>query len=349
MTGVEGAGIRALVVLERYPQLSETYIATEVAALERAGLLAGVLAMKDPDLELIEHVPFVRIQDQRDMVRLCAQAQPTVLHTHYLHMAPLLQRISEATGLPFTVRTHSYDVLMGPKERLRHTLFRTRSERLKRICAVLNESNCIAVLGFPFVHELLRDHGLRDDLIHRSWPVIDFDRFLDRGPNGDGVLNLGAALEKKNMKGYIEFAASQRQLRFSLYPVGYMTQELLDCNTRLGSPVDVRPAVQPAEMPAVYKSHNWLVYSASLRINMVGWPMAVAEAQASGLGVCLQTNRPDAAEYLDGAGVAFRNFREIVELIAQPVPQAMRERGFEVAARSDVERHLRQLREIWLS
>ena len=326
---------RALVIVERYPQLSETYIATEVAALERAGHLVGVRALKEPDCPLVEHVPFEMIEGVQDVVRACEELQPTVLHTHYLHMAPLLVEASAATGLPFTLRTHSYDVIKRPKERLRS------------LCAMLNTSRCQAVLGFPFILDILRDHGLREELITPSFPVIDYDRFLDRSPNGEGILNLGAAIVKKDMKGYVKFASKQPQLRFSLYPIGYRTQSLVDYNTKLGSPVDIHESVQPPEMPAVYKANNWLVYTASLRINMVGWPMAVAEAQASGLGVCLQTNRPDAAEYLGGAGVAFKRPREVADLINRPVPEEMRERGFEVAARSDVKRHVAKLEEIW--
>jgi hypothetical protein len=327
----------ALVIVERYPQLSETYIAAEVAALDRAGVLGGVFALKEPDCPLVDHVPFEMVEGARDVVKACGEIQPTVLHTHYLHMAPIAVEVSNATGLPFTLRTHSYDVIKRPKE------------RVKTLCAMLNASNCAAVLGFPFILDILRDHGLREDLITPSFPVIDSERFLDRSPNGEGILNLGAAIVKKDMKGYVKFASKHRRLRFSLYPIGDRTQELLDYNTKLGSPVDIHESVQPPEMPAVYKANNWLVYTASLRINMVGWPMAVAEAQASGLGVCLQTNRPDAAEYLGGAGVAFRRCREIADLVSGPVPEEMRERGFEVAARSDVKRHIQTLEEIWSS
>lgn len=326
---------RVVTIVERYPQLSETYISTETTALARAGFLASLVALRSANYPLSEFEPFSLLEDEDEIVGACLTADATVLHTHYLHMAPLVARIAERSGLPFTVRTHSYDVL------------KASAETLRELCALINGSNCLGVLSFPFICERLAGYGLREDFLIESWPVIDYRRFLDKGPNGEGVLNLGAALDKKNMTGYVDFAATKPGTRFSLYAVGYRSADLIAYNAQLGSPVDIHPPVQPADMPQVYKEHSWLLYSASIDLNTVGWPMAVAEAQASGVGVCLQSKRDDAAAYLGGAGVVFVDFGEVADLVSGPVPEAMRERGFGVAAQCDVATHVQQLVELW--
>jgi hypothetical protein len=328
---------KILMIVQRYPQLSETYISTEVTGLFNANLLANLVALGAPNFPLEHHVPFSLLRDENEILRVCSGVEVTALHTHYLHMGPLVSRVAQRLRLPFTLRTHSYDVLNVPPAILLNT------------CALLNRSSCAAVLGFPFVCQILRDHGLRYDLLHETWPVIDYHRFFDMGPNADGVLNLGAALPKKNMRGYIEFAADYPMTRFSLYPIGYQTADIVAYNTNLGSPVDIYLPVQPPDMPQVYKYHSWLVYTSSLTLNTVGWPLAIAEAQASGLGVCFQSKRDDATTYIGGAGIVFTRFQEIADVVAGPVPRDMRELGFQVAARSDIVNHLQQLTAIWSS
>lgn len=329
--------MRIMAILERYPQLSETYISTELFELEARGLLAGIVSMTAADMPLAEPLPFVISVDETNIVRMARRREVDALHTHYLQMAPLVIRVADQLGIPFTLRTHSYDVLKAP------------TKVLDEVCSMINASSCASVLGFPFICRRLLEHGLRADLLVESWPVIDFEKFLDQSDNANGVLNLGAALPKKNMFAYIDFALSRPDVRFSLYPVGYQTNELVEYNAHLGFPVEIHEAVQPAEMPQIYKQHRWLVYTSSLDLGTVGWPMAIPEAQASGLGVCLQSDRPDAYDLLDGAGVVFSHFREISELISRPVPTPSRERGFQVARRSDVRSHVDVLLKIWAS
>ena len=58
-------------------------------------------------------------------------------------------------------------------------------------------------------------------------------------------------------------------------------------------------------MPAVYPEHDWLVYPSCTKINKVGLPGAIAEAQAAGLGVCWQElpgRRQEQLDFLGGGG-----------------------------------------------
>ena len=79
-------------------------------------------------------------------------------------------------------------------------------------------------------------------------------------------------------------------------------------------------------MGAEYKKHQWLVYTASRKMNSVGWPMAVAEAQAAGVGVCLPNIRADLQEYLGGAGFLYDSINEVIDIIRNPFRDEMRQR-----------------------
>ena len=89
------------------------------------------------------------------------------------------------------------------------------------------------------------------------------------------------------------------------------------------------PRIEPEEMPGEYKKHRWLVYTASRGIGTVGWPMAIAKAQAS------------------GAGVLFNSVNEVAEIISKPFPEELREMGFKHGKKSDVFEHKAILTNLW--
>ena len=75
--------------------------------------------------------------------------------------------------------------------------------------------------------------------------------------------------------------------------------------------------------------------------------MAVAKAQASGVGVCIANIRPDLRDYLGDAGYLFDSIDEVRKIVSQPVPDGIRERGFEQARKSDIRVHKKLLTDLW--
>jgi hypothetical protein len=58
--------------------------------------------------------------------------------------------------------------------------------------------------------------------------------------------------------------------------------------------------------------------------------------------------RPDLAQYVgEGAGVLYDTIDELPAIVSGPVPEEMRERGFEQARKSDIERHKHLLTNLW--
>ncbi len=330
---------RVAYVLHYYPQLSQTYIKNEIEALLDDYDLS-IIALKQPDLAYKNHQPFQSLADMRQVREAIEEFRPDVLHSHYLANADQIGQLAEQTGVPFTIRAHSFDTLKGRIEQRVPT-------HLKAALASINSDYCLGVLCFPFTRGWLEQAGIRSDKLHDCWPVIAYDKFHNRAENGSAIMNVGACLPKKRMEDFVLLAQQDRSREFNLYCIGYHSDELVRFNQEHGSPVQMHEPLEPDEMPAVYKRHGWLVYTACPKLCTVGWPLAVAEAQAAGLGVCLPNIRPDITQYLGGAGFAYNSVAEAAEIISRPYPEEMRELGFEHAKRSDIQRHKHILTDLW--
>ena len=326
-TGVGARKRRILYLASEYPQISQSYVTTEIRALADAHEIF-VVSRSAANLPCRVHEQFEVTRDLARMVEIVRAFRPDAIHAHYVSFAPTLEALAARTGVPYTIRAHSFDAMAdGPPLSVGDA--------------------CLGVLAFPFTHANLEARGIPADKLHETWPVVDFARFHDRSPNGDAILNVGACQPKKHFESYVELARLARDLRFDLYAIGYDIARLRTHNASRGSWAHVFDAVQPEEMPAVYKRHRWLVYTACRKLATVGWPIAVAEAQAAGLGVCMPNLRPDVATYLGGAGFVYDSIAELPDLLRRPVPDEVRERGFEQARRSDIAVHKRTLVELW--
>ena len=326
--------MRILYVIEEYPLISQTYMKVELERVVRHHEVR-IVAFAKAHVPYQRHQPFRLLPDPAriSVDQLVGDFAPDRLHTHYIINAPLLAWLAKRLGVPFTIRAHSYDVLDGhwtdPK-----------------IIEALNHSLCRGVLCFPFTAPILRKAGVSPAKLVPCWPVVEVKRFIDRGPNGDRVMNVGACIPKKGMELYLELARRMPDVRFDLYALGYMVEEMRQKNDALATPVTIVDPVEPEAMPAEYKRHRWLVYTASPQYSSVGWPMAIAEAQAAGVGVLMQNVRPDLAEYV-GPGFLFDRIEEVERLVRGPVPEDRREAGFAHAMRSDVDGHIGLLYDLW--
>jgi len=320
---------RVLYILDHYPQLSETYIKAEIEAIwDRYDV--SIITIRDPDLPYKNHKPFQLISRGEDLIAHFKKFRPHVMHTHYLTTMPMLSRIAKMTKTPYTARAHSFDALQASIQGIEHDY-------------------CLGVLAFPFTRPFIPRHGVPDSKIIDCFPVINFDRFhaLRDQPRGEAILNVGACIRKKRMPDFVDLAAKMPGKEFNLYAIGYHAEELVAFNNTKGAPVHMHHTVEPEEMPAVYQRHAWLVYTACPTMRTVGWPLAIAEAQAAGLGVCMARIRPDLEDYLGGAGYLYDSIDELPEILSRPYPQELRERGYAQAKKSDVNSHIHLLTNLW--
>jgi len=330
--------LRVMYVLVQYPQLSETYIRAEILTV-RDQVELSIVSMMPADYPYEHYDAFQLLTTREEIQAEIERFRPDVLHTHWLHeQLPLVAELAKANGIPFTVRSHSFDTLFTPPN---------VPGPLAASIDALNGELCLGILTLPFAVQRLLDVGIRADKIRAVYPAVRYADFYDRSPNGDAVMCLGASLPKKRFEDFIEIAASLPNTEFDLYSIGYLSDAIRAVNAAHGSPVNIVPPVQPEEMPAVYKRHRWLVVTASREMGTVGWPLCIAEAQAAGVGVCVPRLRDDLREYVGRAGFFYDSVEEARDILSRPYPDEMREAGFEHARKSDIATHIGQLTRCW--
>lgn len=350
---------RVLYILMEYPQLSQTYISNEISALQDDYEIE-VATMREGSTPTPAGAPYLVSSTLSEVVAKVKSFKPHVLHGHWTSTIPLMDLLSRKTGVPYTVRAHSFDTLMDGKRanlldmvknhiraRYRYSAI-SATDLVKFTAPYMRRDNCLGVLNFPFSRQRLLEHGAPEEKLHDVFPVVNFDRFYNRDPNGDGVMNIGACIPKKRVEDFIDLASMEVGRPFRLYPIGYETERIRDYNISKGDPVEFMPLKRPEEMPGEYKRHQWLVYTGLVdRKSHLGWSMAVAEAQASGVGVCYPNIRDDLADYVGGAGYIYNSIDEVREIVSEPVPDDIREKGFSQAKKSDINVHKKNLTDIW--
>lgn len=335
--GAHKARRKLLLLHFEYPQISQTYIENERRELARR-YETEVVCLSLPDIAAQVHAPFHVLKPPTipEFVRTVQRINPDIVHGHFLHMAKILHMVAQIAGVPFTMRTHSADVF-PPEERANPQSF----------VPFINDELCRGVLTFPPCRPLLEQAGIRPEKIVDTFPVVDFDRFHDRSPNGRAIMNIGAATPKKNMGDFIHLSRLMPEREFNLYALGYKVGELQQLNRELQGRVRFVPPVEPGLMLPEYKKHEWMVLTSARQMPYAGWPIGVAEAQAAGVGVCMQNIRPDLRDYVSDAGFIFDTVEDARRIVSQPFPAELRERGFENARRSDIRVTIGDLERLW--
>jgi len=340
---------RVLYVLKNFPQMSETYIKTEIAAVKQCCEIK-IVSTKAANLPAQRYEPYERLTELAAIREIIEDFRPDVLHSHWLHSVKMLGNLSRQTGVPFTVRAHSFDSIWPEPYSLVGRMpffgvFRNPSH-IRRAVDLINGELCLGVLTFPFARSRLEGAGISPDKLVDCYPVVNFRLFHNETPNGAGIMNVGACIPKKKMEDFLDLALAVPHMRFDLYALGYSVDELRETAKSRNSPVYFMPPLELEEMPAAYKQHRWLVYTAAPQGN-VGWPMSLAEAQASGVDVCMANIRGDLRDYVGAAGFLYNDLDEARKIISQPFPEELRQIGFAQAKKSDVLQHRALLFDLW--
>jgi hypothetical protein len=100
--------VRILYILEEYPLVSQTYIKTELDRVTRHHEVR-IAAFSKAHVPYRNHLPFEELGKTAGGVpiaRLVGDFAPDRVHAHYVILAPLVARIAQALGIPFTIRAH---------------------------------------------------------------------------------------------------------------------------------------------------------------------------------------------------------------------------------------------------
>lgn len=257
-----GHGLRALFYLYDYPQLSESYIETEISWLARQGVKVEVFALEAPSAPGRATVPF-HMDQLDDVVR---DFMPDVIHCHWLpQVDETIAALASDWDLPITVRGHGFEF---------------SAETLQRCIA---QPAVKSVYLFPHFAATCTDQSKIRAVpasfsSTRYFPRQRKDRRL--------VLRTGACLPTKDFESFIKVAALCPEYRFVLVLARVATlpdlpAELCALNDSLGSPVEIRFDMQYDEMAELTAAAGVYLHTFSFT-RPFGMPVSIAESLACG-------------------------------------------------------------------
>lgn len=285
--------LRVLYAVANYPQLTETYIRSEIATLRRWGVEIEVWS---DDPEPRSPYPAEVPVHHGSLPDAIARFQPELLHVHWLSKGKRYCDIARQAGLPMTVRGHSFE-------------FATRTvHKLAKHPAVGS------IYLFPHFAKQLAEHPK----IHAMTSAFNSEFFFPAEKNRSLVVRTGAGKPTKGLMSFLEIASRcpdhQFVLALGLLPnMDRFVGQLLERNRQLGSPVTIRQNLSNEEAAALVREAGIYLHTYGDE-EPFGMPVSIAESLATGC-FTLVRDLPGAAEYLGGAGELYRDVNDAVRCI----------------------------------
>lgn len=285
---------RVLAVVSGWPRLSETFAANELAALHRAGMLAGIAATKAGDAALVQpglaeleplvtHLPDGDAAAQAEALAALAHridagvgAGVDAVHGYFAHRpAEVAMLAAELLGVPFGFSVHALDLRKVEPAELR------RRAAAAAVVVTCN-TDAFAALGAEGVNAHLVPHG------------VDLRRFTPATvatvapATAVRLLAVGRLVEKKGFPTLLDAMGLLADLDLTLTIVGDGPDRrgLESQIERLGlaDRVTMRGRTTHAELPGLYRDADVVVVPSVVdsRGDRDGLPNVVLEAMACG-------------------------------------------------------------------
>lgn len=286
--------LRVLIVCYDYPQLSESYVDTEVRWLTRQGVEVEVCSMEEPGA-----VGEATVRVHRcGLDRAIADFRPDLLHCHWINMVGQVAEQAQALGLPLTLRGHGFDVV----------------EDTVRACDAAGATR----ITYLFPHLAAR-YGEGRPTIRPLASAFNSQRHYPRHSRKDRrlVLRAAACLETKEIESFFHIAAACPGHRFVLALAHIALRPHLPphfeaLNASLGSPVEIRWDVPYDDMAALYAEAAIYLHTFDFAYTF-GMPVSIVESMACG-AVPLLRESPDVRAY---AGACALYYETVDQAVAQ--------------------------------
>ena len=291
---------RVLYLLWHYPQLSETYVESEIRCLQRWGVdiavwrEVGAASPYDPSVPV----------HSGDLAKLVRDFQPDVLHVHWVGYALARGAQLGALGVPVTLRMHGFDVNQAS------------------LNALLDHDWVHRVYAYPHQLQLLDAPDRRALGLSAAFDTSLFRPAIRKDTRM--VLRASACLPSKELTLFLEVAKRLPSHRFVLCCVTcneweHYADELRRLAAELASPVELRFDVPREEMVGLVARAGIFLHTAhpphSPPGTPIGMPISIAEAMATGAYVLVR-DLPELANYVGDGGATYRDAAHAAELIA---------------------------------
>lgn len=283
--------MRVLYALSKYPQLSETYVAAEIAFMLRSGVDVRVWSPFQRDAE-VENQCTVYRESAMEAVHAF---DPDIVHAHHISVGFTATKSFEATKLPITVRGHSFDF---------HPSF---------VDGLLSIERVKKVYLFPhFARQMKNDKVV-------ALPVAFDSTKYQLSPSKDErmVLRLGAGLSTKSLRTVFEVSALAPRFRFVL--------GLASCDEG-GRVADALARTNPTAHVSMFKDVGWdsaaqltrragiFLHTSDPSAHPFGMPISIAESLATGSLVFIRDSMA-AREYAGDAALYYNDSAEVANTL----------------------------------
>lgn len=334
--------MKILLLYKGYPRISHIYQIAEANELNKKHEIMIISFDWELFTKSENHLPFIQNSPLNEISNII-KFKPDIIHSHYLDTIDLCLQLSRRLNIPFTIKSHSFDILGN------------NFNNCKKYINQINNKYCLRIIVFPEFIEPLKLMGIKESKLLPMYPTLYINKFINLEiKNGPHIMSGGAFLPKKNIKGFILLSKKIKQI----YPEKQITyysvmenksyyDEILEFNKSHNNPV-IFLTVQPDKMPLEYKKHQWLIYSACPKEKTVGNPLMVAEAQASGVGVIMYNLRNSLDMYVTENGYLYNTDEDVLEIISNDFDSDKRNNAIEISKRYDVREKIKEIENIWL-
>ena len=285
--------LKVLIHTYDYPQLSESYIETEIAWMRRRGVEIEVFALTEAGAPGIASVPVHR----GDLGEVVDHFNPDLVHCHWLsQMSPAVEA-ARRRAIPVTLRNHAFD--FSPHALSTVDAGVTRSIYQYPHLVDSSEIDGVRVVPVPACFDS-----------HRFYPRRERDRRL--------VLRASACLPTKDLELFFDVAAAVPQFRFVLalaeivsYPE--LRTEFEQLNASLGGPVDLRWNLSHEAMAELTSQAGLYLHTFGF-VQPMGMPVSIAEAMACG-AVPIVRESPAARSYAGESALYYDTVDDAARLL----------------------------------
>ena len=293
--GAVNRHFKVLYALWHYPQLSESYIETEIAYMQRLGIEVEAWSEIDPAAPYPTNIPVHR----GSLKDALAKVNPDIVHVHWLGCFDDHKGVLRRAGLPVTVRAHSFEFTPELARQL-------EADPLVRKVFVFPHQKAAT----PKLKKLQTVYSAFDPNLYRP-STLEKDRRL--------VLRVAAGLPTKDLPSLFRLAKRLPEFRFVLSVVtcnlreAYVA-ELLRQNEDLGHPVDLRIDMSHPAVSALAQKAGIYLHTFDPAGPPYGMPVSIAEAMACG-AYLIARRLPSTTAYIGEAGDAYDNEAEAEMLL----------------------------------
>lgn len=289
--------ISVLYVLFHYPQLTESYIETEILYMRKRGFDIQVWSQLDIPTAA-QYQPEVKVF-YGDLEEIIKKVKPNLIHLHWLNTAWQFHDVFSKFKIPVTVRGHGFE---------------TNYDTIKNLQA---HSSYLSIYLFPHFYQMAALENKIKLLPYNSAfdPILFYPK---NNKNKKLVLRTGCALHTKDYETYFQTAKKCPSFKFIL-ALGkaqfreFVLDEMIARNRALGTPVEIMINVPRFKIAELMRSAAIYLHTHHYE-TPYGMPISIAEALATGCYVVAK-KFPSTENYVGTSGDMYTTVDEAVDLV----------------------------------